>query len=168
MSSLAALRDTAGSGVPTLGLPCCLLLPERHFLTLWCQWWGPRGLQRYLVVLVGGHRDEGSLREHMGAEGCVLGAESVVLISLHNVQPWLVLVHGVENDLEEKGLILSSRSLPWAGFHLLKAQAPGREPRKVLKFPGEAPGPPVPNSAPMVPPSPLCSSSNTWSRDLPP
>lgn len=39
----------------------------------------------YLVILVGGHRDEGSLWEHMGAEGCVFGAESIVLISLHDV-----------------------------------------------------------------------------------
>ena len=93
------------------------------------------GLQLYLVILVGGHRDEGSLWEHVGAEGCVFGAKSIVLISLHNVQPRLVLVHGVEDDLEEKGLILSSRSAAlraWASFswprtgsHLTKAQAAG-------------------------------------------
>lgn len=88
------------------------------------------GGRLYLVILVGGHGDEGSLREHMGAEGCVFGAESIVLISLHDVQPWLVLVHGVEDDLEEKSLFLSSRSppycpwsvtWPWAGFHSPKS-----------------------------------------------
>ena len=68
-----------------------------------CLRWGLGGL--YLVILVGGHRDEGSLWEHMGAEGCVFGAKSIVLVGLHDVQPWLVLVHGVEDDLEEKGLL---------------------------------------------------------------
>jgi hypothetical protein len=73
---------------------------------------GAVGLWLYLVILVGGHRDEGGFWEHMGAEGCVFGAKSIVLISLNDVQPWLILVHGVENDLEEKGLILSSRCPP--------------------------------------------------------
>lgn len=68
-----------------------------------CPRWRRWGL--YLVILVGGHRDEGSLWEHMGAEGRVFGAKSVVLVGLHDVQPWLVLVHGVEDDLEEKGLL---------------------------------------------------------------
>lgn len=75
----------------------------------------------YLVILVGGHRNEGSLWEHVGAEGRVFGAKSIVLVGLHDVQPWLVLVHGVEDDLEEKGIesvpgpsALSSR--PEAGF----------------------------------------------------
>lgn len=79
---------------------------------------GAEGLWLYLVILVGGHRNEGSLWEHMGAEGCVFGAKSIVLISLHNMQPRLVLVHGVEDDLEEKVLMLSSRSQPsalWPG-----------------------------------------------------
>ena len=73
------------------------------------------------MILVGGHRNEGSLWEHVGAEGRVFGAKSIVLVSLHDVQPWLVLVHGVEDDLEEKGIesvpgpsALSSR--PGAGF----------------------------------------------------
>lgn len=79
----------------------------------------------YLVILVGGHRDEGSLWEHVGAEGCVFGAKSVVLVGLHDVQPRLVLVHGVEDDLEEKGilsapgphpLVFSLVQPPGAGF----------------------------------------------------
>lgn len=57
------------------------------------------GLWLYLVVLVGGHGDEGGLWEHMGAEGCVFGAKSIVLIGLDDVQPRLVLMHGVEDDL---------------------------------------------------------------------
>lgn len=58
----------------------------------------------YLVVLVGGHGDEGCLWEHVGAKGCVFGAKSIVLIGLNDVQPWLVLMHGVEDDLQEKVL----------------------------------------------------------------
>lgn len=53
----------------------------------------------YLVVLVGGHGDEGCLWEHVGAKGCVFGAKSIVLIGLNDMQPWLVLMHGVEDDL---------------------------------------------------------------------
>lgn len=55
--------------------------------------------QPHLVVLVGGDGDEGGLGEDVGAEGGVLGAEAVVLVRLHDVQPGLVLVHGVEDDL---------------------------------------------------------------------
>lgn len=51
------------------------------------------------MVLVGGHRDEGGLWEHVGAKGCVFGAKSIVLVGLNDVQPWLVLMHGVEDDL---------------------------------------------------------------------
>lgn len=50
----------------------------------------------------------------MSAEGCVFGAKSIVLISFNDVQPWLVLVHGVEDDLEKKGVVLRSRSPPSA------------------------------------------------------
>lgn len=53
----------------------------------------------HLVVLVGCNSDEGGLWEDMGAEGCVLGAEAIVLICLHDVEPRLVLVHGVQDDL---------------------------------------------------------------------
>lgn len=53
----------------------------------------------HLVVLVGGNSDEGSLGEDMGAEGSVLGAKAVVLIRLHDVEPGLVFVHGVQDDL---------------------------------------------------------------------
>lgn len=57
----------------------------------------------YLVVLVGGDRDEGGLGEDVGAERRVLGAEGVVLVRLHNVQPRLVFVHGVQDDLKNNG-----------------------------------------------------------------
>lgn len=66
-------------------LAACLTLCRVGRNAAWCPWWGPWGLQLYLVILVGGHRDEGSLWEHMGAEGCVFGAKSIVLISLHDV-----------------------------------------------------------------------------------
>ena len=74
-----------------------------------CPHWGHN---LYLVILVGGHRDEGSLWEHMGAEGRVFGAKSIVLVGLHDVQPRLVLVHGVEDDLEEKGLLSAPGAHP--------------------------------------------------------
>lgn len=50
----------------------------------------------YLVVLVGRHSDEGSLRENVGAESCVFRAEAVVLVRLDNMETRLVFVHGVE------------------------------------------------------------------------
>lgn len=53
----------------------------------------------HLVVLVGGDGDEGGLREDMGAKGSVLGAETVVLVRFHDVEPGLVFVHGVQDDL---------------------------------------------------------------------
>lgn len=54
------------------------------------------------MVLVGGYRDEGCLWEDVGAEGCVFGAEGIVLISFYDVKSWLVLVHRVEDNLEEE------------------------------------------------------------------
>ena len=54
------------------------------------------------MVLVGGDRYEGCLREHVCAEGRVFGAEAVVFIRLHDVDPGLVLVHGVQDDLQKK------------------------------------------------------------------
>lgn len=47
----------------------------------------------YLVVLIGGYRDEGCLMEDMSTVGCVLGSEGVVLIGFDDVKSWLVLVH---------------------------------------------------------------------------
>lgn len=54
------------------------------------------------MVLIGGYRDEGCLWEDVGTEGRVFGAEGIVLVSFHNVKSWLVLVHGVEDNLEEE------------------------------------------------------------------
>lgn len=48
------------------------------------------------MVLVGCHSDEGSLREDVGTESCVFGAEAVVLVRLDNMETRLVFVHGVE------------------------------------------------------------------------
>ena len=54
----------------------------------------------YLVVLIRCDRDEGGFVKHMRAVGSVLGAKGVVLVCLHDVEPGLVLVHGVKDDLE--------------------------------------------------------------------
>lgn len=47
------------------------------------------------MVLVGRHRDEGCLREDVGAEGRVFRAEAVIFICLHYVDPRLILVHRI-------------------------------------------------------------------------
>lgn len=112
-----ALRNTVGFGSPCMGpaQPRCAFSAMAAAAV-------PRVIAvrateaMYLVILVGGHRDEGGLWEHMGAESRVFGAEGIVLIGLDNVEPRLVLVHGVEDDLEHRGLTVSSRSLfsaPW-------------------------------------------------------
>lgn len=54
------------------------------------------------MVLVGRDRNEGRLGEDVSAEGRVLGAEAVVLVRLHDVDPRLVLVHRIQDDLEER------------------------------------------------------------------
>lgn len=51
------------------------------------------------MVLVGRHADEGGLREDVGAERRVFGAEAVVLVGLDDVKARLVFVHGVEDYL---------------------------------------------------------------------
>lgn len=56
---------------------------------------------RYLVVLIGGDRDEGRLVEDVSAVGRVLGTKSVVFIRFDDVEPRLVLVHRVQDDLEK-------------------------------------------------------------------
>lgn len=53
----------------------------------------------YLMVLVGGDRDEGCLVKHVSAVGCVLRPKGVVLVGLDDVEPRLVLVHRVQDDL---------------------------------------------------------------------
>ena len=49
----------------------------------------------HLVVLVGRNSDESRLREDVRAKGRVFGAEAVILIGLHDVDPRLILVHGI-------------------------------------------------------------------------
>ena len=51
----------------------------------------------YLVVLVGSDGDEVGLGEHVGAEGAVGQLEDVV--GPDDVEPGLVLVHGVQDGL---------------------------------------------------------------------
>lgn len=56
----------------------------------------------YLVVLVRRDRNERRFGEHMSAEGGVFGAEPVIFIRLYNVDPRLVFMHRVQNDLKGK------------------------------------------------------------------
>lgn len=51
------------------------------------------------MILVGRDRYEGGLGENVRAEGRVFGAKSVVLVGLDDVDPRLILVHGVQDDL---------------------------------------------------------------------
>lgn len=53
----------------------------------------------HLVVLVGRHRHELSLWEHVGSEGAVGQLQDVV--GPHYVEPGLVLVHGVQDGLDQ-------------------------------------------------------------------
>lgn len=61
--------------------------------------WSSAAVGSYLVILVGRDRNEGGLGENVRAEGRVFGAESVVLVGLDDVDPRLILVHGVQDDL---------------------------------------------------------------------
>lgn len=54
----------------------------------------------YLVVLVRRDRNERCFGEHMSAESGVFGAEPVIFIRLYNVDPRLVFMHRVQNDLK--------------------------------------------------------------------
>lgn len=108
----------------------------------------------HLVVLVGGDGDEGGLGEDMGAEGGVLGAEAVVLVRLHDVQPGLVLVHGVEDDLGmgrrrghlmgmEGGTMLCS---PQPADRERKREGPADTPKKVFSSSKASPLQPEPSA----------------------
>lgn len=54
------------------------------------------------MVLIGRDRNEGSLGEDVGAEGRVFGAKAVIFICLHNVDPRLIFVHRIQDDLERR------------------------------------------------------------------
>lgn len=54
----------------------------------------------HLMVLIGRNRNEGCLGEDVGAEGRVFGAKAVIFICLHNVDPRLILVHRIQDDLQ--------------------------------------------------------------------
>lgn len=47
------------------------------------------------MVLIGRNRNEGCLGEDVSAEGRVFGAEAVIFIGFHNVDPRLILVHRI-------------------------------------------------------------------------
>lgn len=51
------------------------------------------------MILVGRHRNERGLREDVSAEGGVFGAKAVVFIRFHDVDPGLILVHRIQDDL---------------------------------------------------------------------
>lgn len=51
------------------------------------------------MVLVRRDRNERCFGEHMSAEGGVFGAETIIFIRLYNVDPRLVFMHRVQNDL---------------------------------------------------------------------
>lgn len=53
----------------------------------------------HLVVLVRCHRHELGFREHVGSEGAVGQLQDVV--GPHYVEPGLVLVHGVQDGLDQ-------------------------------------------------------------------
>ena len=55
----------------------------------------------HFLVLVGRHPDELALVEHVGAEGGVGQLEDVA--GAHQVEPRLVLVHRVQDRLQERG-----------------------------------------------------------------
>jgi len=54
------------------------------------------------VVLVRGDCDEGRLGEHVSAERGVFGPKSIIFICLHDVDPGLIFMHGIQDDLERK------------------------------------------------------------------
>lgn len=54
------------------------------------------------MVLVRRDCDEGRFWEHMSAESGVFGPKSIIFICLHDVDPGLIFVHGIQDDLERK------------------------------------------------------------------
>lgn len=66
------------------------------------------------MVLIGGYGDEGSLVEDVSTVGRVLGSERIIFICFDYVESWLVLVHGVQDDLEKKVREGNSRHLKYA------------------------------------------------------
>lgn len=53
----------------------------------------------YSMVLIGCHRDKWSFMKHMGTVGCVFWTKGIVFICFDYVQPGLVFVHRVQDDL---------------------------------------------------------------------
>lgn len=59
-------------------------------------------LTPYLMVLVRRDCNERRFWKHMSAESGVFGSESVIFICLHDVDPGLIFMHGIQDDLERK------------------------------------------------------------------
>lgn len=54
------------------------------------------------MVLVRCDRNEGGLGENVSTEGRVFGAKAIIFIRFYNVNPGLVLMHRVQDDLEQR------------------------------------------------------------------
>lgn len=54
------------------------------------------------MVLVRCYRNEGSLGEYVGTERRVFGAKAIIFIRFHDVNPGLVFMHGVEDNLKRE------------------------------------------------------------------
>lgn len=52
------------------------------------------------MVLIGCHRNERCFRKDVSAEGRVFGTKAIIFIRFHDVNPWLILVHRIEDDLQ--------------------------------------------------------------------
>lgn len=54
------------------------------------------------MVLVRCYRNEGSLGEYVGTERRVFGAKAIIFIRFHDVNPGLVFMHGVQDNLKRE------------------------------------------------------------------
>lgn len=59
-------------------------------------------LAAYLMVLVRRDCNEGRFREHVSAESGVFGSKSVIFVCLYDVDPRLIFMHGIQDNLERK------------------------------------------------------------------
>lgn len=56
----------------------------------------------YLMVLVRRDCNERRFREHVRAESGVFGSKSVIFICFYDVNPGLIFMHGIQDNLERK------------------------------------------------------------------
>lgn len=57
-------------------------------------------LAAYLMVLVRRDCNEGRFREHVSAESGVFGSKSVIFVCLYDVDPRLIFMHGIQDNLK--------------------------------------------------------------------